>query len=77
MRNTLLSLVMVIKMEFSGAALDDTDVGGSTASTSGGFVFVARMKKDNNRKATSHMAVMSMLVLFLGNLALGIADRFV
>jgi hypothetical protein len=34
------------------------------------------MKKDNKRKATSHMAVMSMAVLLRGNLALPIVIVF-
>ena len=59
-------------MDLSGAALLDTDVGGATANTSGGFCFVANIKKDNNKKATSHIAVMSMMVLFLGILTFGI-----
>jgi len=33
---------------------------------------VAKIKKDNNKKATSHIAVMSIFVLFRGNLALPI-----
>jgi hypothetical protein len=43
---------------------------------SGGLYLVAKMKNDNNKKATSHMAVISTLVLFLGNLALPIFQLF-
>jgi hypothetical protein len=60
-------------MDLSGAALADTEVGVLTASTSGGFCLVARIKNDNNKKATSHIAVMSMFVLFLGILTFGIS----
>jgi hypothetical protein len=38
---------------------------------SGGFCLVAMIKKDNSRKATSHIAVMSMLVLLRGILTFG------
>jgi hypothetical protein len=47
-------------------------LGGATASTSGGFCFVANMKNDNNKNATSHIAVMSIVVLLRGILTLGI-----
>jgi hypothetical protein len=72
-KNTLPSLVIVINIDFSGAALADTEVGVLTVSTSGGFCFVANIKNDNNKKATSHIAVMSMVVLFLGILTFGIS----
>jgi len=41
---------MVIKMDLSGAALDDTDAGGVTDSTSGGFCLVAKIKKRQQQK---------------------------
>jgi hypothetical protein len=72
-KNTLPSLVRVINIDFSGAAVLDTEVGVLTARTSGGFCFVANIKNDNNKKATSHIAVMSMVVLFLGILTFGIS----
>jgi hypothetical protein len=64
---------MVINIDFSGAAVLDTEVGVLTDSTSGGFCFVANKKNDNNKKATSHIAVMSIVVLFLGILTFGIS----
>jgi hypothetical protein len=63
---------MVIRIALSGATLEETEVGGFTVSTSGGLVLVARMKNDSNRKATSHIAVMSIFVLFLGIFTFGI-----
>jgi hypothetical protein len=47
-------------------------LGVTTLSASGGLNLVAKMKKDSSKKATSHMAVMSMFVLLRGILALGI-----
>jgi len=47
-------LVIVIKIDLSGAAFEETDAGGVTESTSGGFCLVAKMKNDNNKK--SHVA---------------------
>jgi hypothetical protein len=58
----------------SGATLEDTELGVTTVSASGGLNFVANMKKDSRRNATSHIAVMSMLVLLRGILALGILN---
>jgi hypothetical protein len=66
-------LVSVINIDFSGAAVLDTEVGVLTVSTSGGFCFVANIKNDNKRNATSHIAVISMFVLFLGILTFGIS----
>jgi hypothetical protein len=57
---------------FSGATLVDTELGVTTDKASGGLNLVARIKKESSRKATSHIAVMSMFVLFLGNFALPI-----
>jgi hypothetical protein len=68
------SFVSVIRKDFSGAALDDTEVGAITVTASGGFCLVANIKKDNNRNATSHIAVMSMLVLLRGIFALPIIN---
>jgi hypothetical protein len=59
-------------MDFSGVALDETELGGVTAKASGGFCLVAKMKNESRRKATSHIAVISMLVLLRGILILGI-----
>jgi hypothetical protein len=56
--------------------LVDTELGVTTDNASGGLYLVARIKKESNRKATSHMAVMSMFVLFLGNFALPIFRFF-
>jgi hypothetical protein len=64
-------LVNVINIDLSGAALAEIELGGETVSTSGGFCFVAKMKKDNNKNATSHIAVMSIIVLFRGIFTLG------
>jgi hypothetical protein len=55
-----------------GATFEDTELGVVTAMASEGLNLVVRIKKDNKRKATSHMAVMSMEVLLRGNLALPI-----
>jgi hypothetical protein len=65
-----------MSIDLSGAALEETDAGGVTESTSGGFCFVAKMKKDNNKKATSHIAVISMAVLFRGILTFGMLIIF-
>src|SRR5687768_7490342 len=72
-RKALPSLVMVMRIDLSGAALDEIELGGFTASTSAGFCFVANIKKDNKRKATSHMAVISTMVLFRAILTFGIS----
>jgi hypothetical protein len=64
--------MMIITTSFSGATLVETELGVTTESASGGLNLVARMKNESNRKATSHIAVMSMFVLFLGNFALPI-----
>jgi hypothetical protein len=56
--------------------LVDTELGVTTDKASGGLNLVARIKKESNRKATSHIAVMSMFVLFLGNFALPILFLF-
>jgi hypothetical protein len=61
---------------FEGATLDATELGVVTAIAYAGLNFVVKIKKDNKRKATSHMAVMSMLVLLRGNLALPIVYSF-
>ena len=54
------------------ATFDDTEVGAVTATASGGFCLVANIKKDSNRNATSHIAVISILVLLRGIFALPI-----
>jgi hypothetical protein len=56
--------------------LEETELGVATVNASGGLNFVARIKNDNNRNATSHMAVMSIDVLFLGIFILGISGPF-
>jgi hypothetical protein len=43
---------------------------------SGGLNFVASIKKERMRKATSTKGVMSVAVLFLGNLTLGMFYKF-
>jgi len=40
------------------------------------LVFVARIKNDRSKNATSHIAVMSMFVLFRGILTFGIIYKF-
>jgi hypothetical protein len=64
--------MITITTSFSGATLVDTELGVTTDKASGGLNLVARIKKESSRKATSHIAVMSMFVLFLGNFALPI-----
>src|ERR1700730_6007922 len=54
----------------------ETDLGVVTAKASAGLNFVVRMKKDNKRKATSHIAVISIFVLFRGTLTFGIFTYF-
>jgi hypothetical protein len=61
---------------FCSAGVVETDFGVTTESASGGLNFVVNMKKDNRRKATSHIAVMSTEVLFLGTLTFGIINNF-
>jgi hypothetical protein len=61
----------------SGAIFDDTELGVTTVSASGGLNLVAKIKKDSNRKATSHIAVMSMFVLLRGIFALGIVNYLI
>jgi hypothetical protein len=75
-KKVLPSFVNVIKIDLSGAAFAETEFGGETESASGGFCLVANMKKDNNKNATSHIAVMSMAVLLRGIFTLGILYFF-
>jgi hypothetical protein len=63
--------IVIITTSFCSAAFVDTDFGVTTDRVSSGLNFVVRMKKDNNRKATSHMAVISTLVLLRGTLTFG------
>jgi hypothetical protein len=58
----------------SGAILDETELGVTTVSASGGLNLVAKMKNDRSRKATSHIAVMSIVVLLRGIFALPIVN---
>jgi hypothetical protein len=63
---------MVIKTtSFCSAGFVDTDFGVTTASASEGLNFVVRIKNANRRNATSHIAVISILVLFRGTLTFG------
>jgi hypothetical protein len=62
--------------DLSGTAFAEIEDGVETASTSGGFCLVANIKNDNNKKATSHIAVISMLVLLRGILTFGIPFNF-
>jgi len=72
-KNTLPFLSIVIKtISLSGATFDATELGVTTVIDSEALNFVVRIKKLNNKKATSHIAVMSIEVLFLGNLGLDI-----
>jgi hypothetical protein len=57
-------------MDFSGAALVDTEDGAETVTASGGFCLVANIKNESKRNATSHMAVISIEVLLRGIFAL-------
>ena len=58
--NTLPSLSKdTIKASFSGTAADETELGVLTSTGSSGLNFVANMKKDKIRKATSTNGVMS------------------
>lgn len=75
-RKTFPSAVIVTSIDLSGAALLETELGGVTASTSGGFCLVARMKKVRSKKATSHIAVISIFVLLRGILTFGIHSDF-
>jgi len=59
---------MVIKIELSGCGTLATEVGVRTTTGSAGLNLVANIKKVKSKKATSHIAVISTLVLFLGNL---------
>jgi hypothetical protein len=61
---------------FSFATLLDTEEGAITETASGGFCLVARIKKDNSKNATSHIAVISMTVLLRGILTFGITKYF-
>jgi hypothetical protein len=51
--------------------LVETDLGVTTCKASEGLNLVVRMKNESNRNATSHIAVMSIFVLFLGTLTFG------
>ena len=75
-KNVRPSFVSVTSMALSGATLLETELGICTANTSGGFCFVASIKNDNKRNATSHIAVISTAVLFLGILTFGIYRNF-
>ncbi len=61
-------------MSLSGSGISEIDEGVETTTGSSGLNLVASMKKVSNRKATSHIAVMSMLVLFRAIFTLGIID---
>jgi hypothetical protein len=61
----------------TGATSLEIEFGVVTLSTSGGFCLVANIKKDNSRKATSHIAVMSTTVLLRGILTFGISIYFI
>ncbi len=69
--------MVTITTFFSGAILVYTELGVITVNASGGLNLVAKMKKESNRKATSHIAVMSMFVLLRGNFALPILNFFI
>ena len=62
-------------MASSFATLGETELGESTLTASGGFVLVASIKKDKSKNATSHIAVMSILVLLRGSLIFGIIQN--
>ena len=62
--NTLLFLsIDTVNASFCGACLLDTEPGGVISTASDGLNCVANMKKVNNRNATSHIAVISTVVL--------------
>jgi len=63
-------------IDLSGTAFAEIELGGVTASTSGGFCLVANMKNVSKRNATSHIAVMSIFVLLRGILTFGMLNIF-
>jgi hypothetical protein len=56
----------------SGSFISEIDLGIVTITGSSALNWVVSMKKVNRRKATSHIAVMSTFVLFLGTFTFGI-----
>jgi hypothetical protein len=60
-------------ISLSGIGISEIEFGVTTVTGSSGLKRVANIKNVSNRKATSHIAVMSTFVLFLGILSLGIA----
>src|SRR4030095_2804022 len=68
---------MVIRTEFLVlTCFVETDFGVVTLRISGGLNLVVKMKNDNNKKDTSHIAVISIFVLFRGTLTFGIFAYF-
>jgi hypothetical protein len=56
----------------SGAIFAATEFGVSIGTASDGLNFVVRIKKERSKKATSHIAVISTVVLFRGIFGLAI-----
>jgi len=56
----------------SGAFFEETELGVCTVTAVEGFGLAVKIKKDNKRKATSHIAVISTDVLFLAIFGLAI-----
>src|ERR1043165_151332 len=77
LKNTLPSLSTVSRItSASGNSAVLMEEGVTTATGSSGLNLVASIKKVSSRNATSHIAVMSMFVLFLGIFILGISTPF-
>jgi hypothetical protein len=64
--------MVTITKSLSGATFDATELGVVTVMASDALNFVVKMKKLSSKKATSHIAVISTEVLFLGSLGLDI-----
>jgi hypothetical protein len=66
----------MVKMLTSGILISEIEPGIVTGVGSVSENFAVKMKKVNKRNATSHMAVMSMCVLFRAILTFGIFINF-
>ena len=67
---------VIIIISASGKGISDIELGVVTITGSSGLKRVASIKNVSSRNATSHIAVMSMFVLFLGIFTLGIRLSF-
>src|SRR5690606_8403284 len=68
--------IVIIMILLSGSGMSDMELGVTTVTGSSGLNLVASMKKVSSRKATSHIAVISTLVLFRGTFTLGMVLFF-